>query len=96
MANPSARPLSRQWLSKTLAGVLGGLVLALGCSSLFASCAEAVAPPIRAQLTMWVVTPIWLAALGGCFVFQSGRRAWLWLGTSNLVVVSVALAMRML
>lgn len=95
MAPPNSRPIQRDWLSKTLAGLLLGLTLALGCSAVFVPLAGAVASPIRAQLAMWMVIPVWLSVLSGSYLFESGVRAWLWLGAANLLVVGLVAAVRM-
>ncbi len=94
MPQTESPALRRDWLSKTLAGLLLGLTLAIGCSGIFARLASSIALPIKAQLTMWMVMPIWLGVLSGCFFFQSGKRAWLWLGAANIVVYGLLLAVR--
>ena len=96
MAPTESSSLRREWLSKTLAGLLLGFTLAIACSGIFARLASTIAVPIRAQLTMWMVTPIWLGVLSGCFFFGSGKRAWLWLGAANIVVFGLLTAVRML
>ena len=95
MAPTASSPVRRDWLAKTLAGLLLGLTLAMGCSGIFARLASTIALPIRAQLTMWMVTPIWLGVFSGCFFFGSGKRAWLWLGAANVVVFGLLMAVRM-
>lgn len=86
MTNPKHLPIQRDWVSKTLAGTLLGLTLALGCSGLFARLNLAMALSAKAQLAMWMVAPIWLGTLSGSYFFGSGWRAWLWLGCANLLV----------
>ena len=34
---------------------------------------------------MWLVAPLWMALLSTCFLFRSGRHAWLWLGGANVL-----------
>ena len=82
-----ARP--RDWLAKTSAGTLLGLALAFGCSALFSHFSTGLLLPIRAQLAMWMVTPIWLGILSGVYLFDSGARAWLWLGGATLCLYAV-------
>lgn len=91
----TARPIRRDWLSKTLAGTLLGFTLALGASGLFALAASGLPMATKAQLTMWLVPPVWLGVLSGCFLFGSGLRAWLWLGAANLLVFGVLAAARL-
>ncbi|ATE59665.1 hypothetical protein [Thauera sinica] len=86
--------IRRDWLSKTTAGTLLGLTLALGCSGLFVVFGPDMAASIEAQLAMWMVPPIWLGVLGGTFFFHSGMRAWLWLGGANLLILAVLAAAR--
>lgn len=83
-----AIPERNDWLAKTLAGVLAGLVIALEASALFAALPHGLPPPLMAQLTMWLVMPIWLSVLAGCFAFRNGVRAWLWLGGAAVVLVA--------
>lgn len=78
-------PVQRDWVSKTLAGTLLGLALALGASGVFSQLNAAMPLPVRGQLAMWMVPPLWLGTLGLVYFFQSGLRAWLWLGGANLL-----------
>jgi len=78
-------PVQRDWVSKTLAGALLGLALALGASGVFSQLNAAMPLPVRGQLAMWMVPPLWLGALGLVYFFQTGLRAWLWLGGANLL-----------
>lgn len=90
MTNKTIR-IRRDWLSKTLAGTLLGLTLALGCSGLFVLLAQDMRPSPRAQLAMWLFIPVWLASMSGCYAFRSGARAWAWLGLANAVVFAMLL-----
>lgn len=91
MTEPSLR---RDWIAKSLAGVVLGLGLAFGCSGLLARALGSLPLPMRAQLAMWVVPPIWLAVAGLVFLFRTGRRAWAWLGLANAVVFGAFLLLR--
>lgn len=84
-----APPIRRDWLSKTLAGALLGGVLAIGVSGLFNEAARGIALDARAQLAMWLVPPVWFGVLSFCYLFSSGLRAWLWLGSGSLAVFAV-------
>lgn len=95
MATAKLPPIRRDWVSKTLAGMLLGFTLALGCSGLFARLNPDMAASIKAQLAMWMVAPIWLGTLGGVYFFASGRRAWLWLGGANLLLFGALAAVRL-
>lgn len=87
-AKPKSKPnpIQRDWVAKTFAGALLGFTLALGCSGLFAALNPGMPLSVRAQLTMWMVPPIWLLTFGCVYFFASGRRAWLWLGGANALV----------
>lgn len=84
VAKPAA--IQRHWLAKTLAGLLPGLGLALGCSALFVALSPGLARAAQSQLAMWMVMPVWLGALGLVFLAASGWRAWLWLLAANATV----------
>lgn len=86
--------IQRDWISKTLAGMLLGLTLAFACSAVFAQLAAELAPPLRAQLAMWMVIPVWLTVLSGVYLFESGKRAWLWLGLVNIAAAGLLVAVR--
>lgn len=82
-------PVQRDWVSKTLAGTLLGLALALGASGVFSQLNAAMPLPVRGQLAMWMVPPLWLGTLGLVYFFQSGLRAWLWLAGANVLAYGV-------
>ncbi len=84
--NEKPAPIRRDWTSKTLAGVLLGLALALGASGLLSHFTQDIPLTTRAQLVMWVVPPIWLGIAGCVYFFSSGLRAWAWLGGATLLV----------
>lgn len=92
-----AKPASirRDWLSKTLAGMLLGFTLAMLCSGLFTELAPGMATSIRGQIAMWMVPPIALAVLGGCYFFTSGRLAWAWLAGANALILGLLAAVRL-
>ncbi len=95
MTMAKSLPIQRDWFSKTLAGTLLGLTLALECSGVFVRLNPSMAEPVRAQLAMWMVAPIWLGTLGGTYLFSSGWRAWLWLAGGNMLVVGALILMHL-
>ncbi len=95
MSRANSDPIKPHWLSKTLAGLIAGFFLALGGSGLFVLSTPTMEGSIQAQLAMWTVVPLWLTALGSCYLFRSGARAWLWLGVANLLLWLPQLALRL-
>lgn len=88
------RPVRTDWISKTLAGVLLGLALALGASGVLSQLLVPMPLPTRGQLVMWSVAPIWLGICSGVYFFTSGLRAWLWLGAATLLTHAAWYALR--
>ncbi|WP_398306910.1 hypothetical protein [Zoogloea sp.] len=88
-AEQSRRPVQRDWLSKTLAGLVLGGVLAIACSGLFSRVNAGIPLAVRGQLAMWMVPPIWLSVLSAVYFFSSGVRAWLWLGAASAFVAGL-------
>jgi len=86
MTKKISPPIQRDWLSKTLAGLLLGAVLALVCSGLFSQLNPRMPFAVRGQLAMWMVPPIWLGVLSSVFFFANGLRAWLWLGAVSVLM----------
>jgi hypothetical protein len=79
MARPQAAPIARDWLGKTLAGILLGFTLALGCSALFIWLAASLPQSARSQLAMWLLAPVWIGVLGGVFSsVAANRRGYGW------------------
>jgi len=80
-------PTRGDWIGMTLAGVLLGLTLAVSVTTTFGRLPLGIAPPIHAQLTMWLLMPVWLSAIASSFAFETGRRSCTWLGAANLVAL---------
>lgn len=79
-------PIRRDWISKSLAGAVLGLAIALGASVLLAALTAGVPLATRSQLAMWLVPPVWLGILSTVYFFGSGLRAWGWLGGACLAL----------
>jgi hypothetical protein len=94
MAHAKPQAIRRDWITKTLAGVLLGFALGLGASGLFSQLNGDIPLAVRGQLAMWMVTPVWLVTLTTVYFFASGLRAWLWLGGANALVYGALLAVR--
>ena len=92
---PKYQPIKEDWLSKTLAGGLLGLALALIASSLFANLGPGgLDAPDKSQFNMWIVPPLWMTVFSLVYMFRSGLRAWLWLGGFTLVGAAFLFAVR--
>lgn len=82
----AAQGIQRDWLSKALAGVLLGFSLAMTLSGIVAWLGpDGPAATNKFQWVMWLVSPLWLGVLSFCWLFRSGRHAWLQLGAANLL-----------
>lgn len=74
------------WLSKTLAGTVLGLGLAMAIAGLVAwGTPGGPVATNKFQFVMWLVAPIWVGVLSFCYLFRNGLRAWVWLGAANVV-----------
>ncbi|MCE1169920.1 MAG: hypothetical protein LWW84_01105 [Azovibrio sp.] len=87
-------PIRRDWISKTLAGLLLGAVLGFGCSALFSLLFADIPLSVRGQLAMWLAPTVWLGVMSGVYFFTSGRRAWLWLGGASGLLVGLTFLLR--
>lgn len=86
--------MRRDWLSKTLAGAGLGLLLGFGVSLLLAVALRGLPLPVRGQLAMWSVAPVWLGVWCGVYFFANGRRAWAWLGLATALVLAAGWLLR--
>lgn len=85
-ARPRKTPISPDWISKTLAGGLAGLSLAIALLGLFAWLGpDGTSAPDKTQVIMWLVPPLWMSIFSLTYLFRSGWRAWIWLGSANLL-----------
>ena len=96
MGGPRASAPRRDWVSKTLAGLLMGGVLSLGASGFLVLALGSLPLPVRGQLAMWLVPPLWLGVLCSVYFFASGPRAWLWLGGASVLMIATNLGLRLL
>lgn len=86
-------PVRPDWVSKTIAGVVLGLTLAMAISGVYSELDSAKPLPVRGQLMMWMVPPVWLGTLAGVYFFASGLCAWLWLGGANALAFGLLFAL---
>ena len=76
------------WLGRGAAGFVLGFIIALGVSGVFARFGpgEIGVPTGQAELTMWLVAPIWATIFICSFLFASAPRAVLVLAVAALLV----------
>lgn len=79
---------NKSWPSKLLAGLVLGLLISIGVGGLILkyNFGDIGIYSIRGQFLMWTIAPLWLSILSVCFLFRSGASAWLYLGTSNMLI----------
>ena len=79
---------SRNWFGKACAGVILGLLLAIGIAGLILNFGfgDIYIFSIQGQFLMWLVAPLWACILSFCFLFRTGFTAWVWLGAINSVI----------
>lgn len=84
------------WWGKTSAGAILGLGLAFALVGLYAYLAPGGidAPGGRYSLMRYLEVFVWTVVFGFCFLFRSGRAAWMWLGAANLVAFAALFACR--
>ncbi|HEV7660899.1 MAG TPA: hypothetical protein VGO55_13755 [Allosphingosinicella sp.] len=88
--------LNPHWLAKGLAGLILGFAIGLGLSGLLARTGPGgVEAAYKYMVAMWAVAPVWMLVFALSFLFRSGPRAWLWLGTAALAVHGALLASRL-
>lgn len=89
---------SRDWFGKAAAAVILGFTLALALTCTFQTLFSRGDAYFSAQgqMAMWLMSPIWCALLGLCFLFRSTARAWAWLAAANLLAWALYAAARFL
>ncbi|MEG3765235.1 hypothetical protein [Alteromonas sp. 14N.309.X.WAT.G.H12] len=87
MARLSAQQkIQPDWWSKTIASTVLGLTLAFALVGLFAWYGPGgIHAATKNQFNMWIISPIWLLIISFSFLFRTGARAFLILGTANLI-----------
>lgn len=87
--------MSKDWLSKSAAGVLLGFVLSILASGLFAWLTPGgPGAPNKFQATMWLTAPVWAAVMSAVYFFRSGLQAWCWLGGATALGAAALMACR--
>ena len=83
------------WWSKSLAGIFPALTLSYGLVALFAWYGPGgIDDSNKVQVNMWLITPIWLTMFSLVYLFSTGRKAWIWLVSANILVFSLFALLR--
>lgn len=83
------------WLAKTLAGAVLGLALAFVLIGFFAWYGPGgIAATDKSQWNMWLLIPLWLTLFSIVYLFQTGRQAWLVLGSSTVLLYGLFFLLR--
>ena len=85
------------WFVKTIAGLVLGLTLAYAFVGIFAWFGPGgIAASTKVQFNMWLISPIWLLVLSFSYLFQTGRKALIYLVSANIFVYSIFFILRLL
>ncbi|QTL34811.1 hypothetical protein [Pseudoalteromonas viridis] len=95
-------PIQADWLSKTLAGLIGGALLSFSIIGLFAWFGPSgLSSPLsnaellwKTQFNMWLSVPIWLLILSFSYLFKSGAQAWFYLLSASFAGYSILAILR--
>lgn len=85
--NPKkVNPIKPDWWLKTLAGFLFGFVIALSVSGIFTWLSPGgLEADSKVQFNMWLIPFIWMPILSLVYLFQTGRRAILYLASLSML-----------
>jgi hypothetical protein len=93
-ANEKIQP---HWWSKTIAGTVLGLTFAYAIVAIFAWYGPGgIDATAKVQFNMWLISPIWLLILSFTFLFKTGMKAFIYLGSANIVAYGVFFFLRWL
>ncbi|MGF6770014.1 phage shock protein PspC (stress-responsive transcriptional regulator) [Paraburkholderia sp. GAS199] len=84
--------IERGLLLKFVAGVIGGLGLAIACSALFVRLSPGgLTAASKFHVAMWIVPPLWIAVASAAFLFRSSARAFAVLALVNVAAFALVL-----
>ncbi|NHN91309.1 hypothetical protein [Acetobacter sicerae] len=77
-----------EWKGKLSAGIIPGAGLALGSMGIAGLLCHTTGSPmtLSAQALLWSATFVWIVSVCTCFLFPSGRKAWIGLGSGCALV----------
>ncbi|MCE9679324.1 hypothetical protein LZP69_09070 [Shewanella sp. AS1] len=83
------------WWRKSITATLLGLTLTYALVGIFAWYGPGgIDAPVKVQFNMWMIAPIWLTIITFSFMFKTGRSAFTYLGTANLIAYSIFVLLR--
>lgn len=87
--------IQTDWWSKTIAGAILGLSLAIACASLITVWAlNSQDPALAPQIGMWSVPCIWLPLFFIAYFIPKGWQVMLMYGVLNIVVYGLVFSIR--
>ncbi|NQY88527.1 MAG: hypothetical protein HRT51_12440 [Colwellia sp.] len=85
------------WWSKTIAGIILGLTLTYAIVAIFAWHGPGgIDAPVKVQFNMWMIAPIWLLILSFTYLFKTGLKAIVYLGSANMFFYGIFFLLRWL
>lgn len=85
------------WWMKTFAGLILGLTLTYALVAIFAWYGPGgIDAPAKVQFNMWMIAPIWLLIFSFTYLFKTGFKAFIYLGSANIVFYAIFFLLRWL
>lgn len=87
---------SKNWVFKVLAALMPGLIFTIGLTGVVGLLSHTNGSPQSAsgQYLMWLTALVWSTVLSTCFLFRTGRQAWVWLSISCAVIWALFFVLR--
>ncbi|WKT60277.1 hypothetical protein Q2E61_15400 [Microbulbifer thermotolerans] len=93
--NRASTKIQPDWWSKSFAGAVLGLTLALALAGLFAWVGPGgLYAPDKRQFVMWMIAPLWVTVFSLVYLIPTGKRALLILGGLNLLAFGLLFLVR--
>jgi len=94
-AEPALLGLQPDWWQKTLAGFVGGYLLAVALVGIYAWAGPGgIDAPVKTQFNMWMITPLWMLMFSLVYLIPTGRQVMKWLLIANLVAWQILTIIR--
>ena len=83
------------WWLKTSAGLILGLTLSYALIGIFAWYGPGgIDAAVKVQFNMWMISPIWLTILTFSYLFKTGLKAIIYLGSANIISYAIFFFLR--